>query len=69
MMTRSCSVCGGSKSGKEAELKWDVPVGHSGHNDLWDKIHLPGCKYAAMSPSQKVDNFMENGSPVSSIDE
>lgn len=69
MMTRSCSVCGGSKSGEEAKLEWDVPVAHPGHDALWSKIHRAGCKYVAMTPGQKVDDFMENGSPVSSIDE
>lgn len=64
MMTRSCAVCGQKKSGDEAELK----PGIEAHEKFWNKLHLPGCKYVAMNQYQKLDHFMEHGSPVSSED-
>lgn len=65
-MTRSCSMCGAKKTGAEAEVKWDSSESFS---SFWNKMHLPGCKYVAMSEPEKLDYFMEHGSPTSSVDE
>jgi hypothetical protein len=52
------------KTGAEADVKWDGSPGS--FTAFWDRMHLPGCKYVAMTPEEKLDDFMENGSPVSS---
>lgn len=66
MMTRSCQMCGSVKTGDQAEIKWDYP---GSVTEFWNKMHLPGCKYMAMSEPERLDYFMENGSPTTSIDE
>lgn len=64
MMTRSCAVCGEKKSGDEAELT----PGLDTHAKFWNQLHRPDCRYVVMSTTEKLDYFMEHGSPVSSED-
>ena len=66
MMTRSCSACGAKKTGDAALID---PMTAEKHTNFWKDTHLPGCKYMAMTPAEQLADFMENGSPVSSVDE
>jgi hypothetical protein len=65
-MTRTCVLCNVSKTGPEAEIK--DPVDAQQHTAFWEKLHLPDCPTRKMTDGQRLDHFMEHGSPVSSVE-
>lgn len=64
-MIRTCSVCGSTKTGNEAEIK----PGIEAHNQFWSKMHLPSCAYVLLNEHEKFQYFAEHGSPLSSVTE
>ncbi len=65
-MTRACALCNVSKSGPEAAI--EDPVDSLQHTKFWDNLHRADCPTRKMSEGEKLDYFMENGSPVSSVE-
>lgn len=65
-MKRSCSMCGSVKEGPEAVID---PMTSENLAKFWKSMHKPGCPYQNQDAPQRLNYFMENGSPVSSVEE
>ncbi len=63
-MIRSCALCGSVKEGPDAAID---PMTSDNHTFFWLKMHKPGCPYPKQDSHEQLAWFMENGSPVSSI--
>ena len=65
-MTRSCALCGSKKEGDAAIID---PMTSDNHTRFWNTMHKPGCVYPKQKPEEQLSWLMENGSPVSSVQE
>lgn len=63
-MIRSCKLCGAQKSSADPGYDKDLPS-----DKFWAGLHAADCPYPSMKSSERMDYFMENGSPLSSVSE